>query len=309
MNVENRLLNMCYETTKDIYIDNIPYYHIIATTIEKAKTYKENTYLISKILIYSDYSLEDIDKMGFVYDYELLDCLIRENDETIEEFAYRALSNEDARILLFTEHTEIWHRLDTNECSNNEKRIVISNVYRDSDLYSDCFKESYKICGILGGIVFALRDYITGITVGLDVYVYDYKEDNVIITYFNYETNSRQFKSKYTVSKDTISRIKQLIYDKVIRLGYKYEDPEFALNQTQFDYWPNYKALDFRNWIDDKKSCFYRIRNDYYTSKDDAPISKSILDVKDEIFKMLIDEGATELCSFTNNTYQQISLF
>ena len=309
---DNALLQMCYEVTKNIYVDIIPYYHIIATTLEKTRTFKKNTYLISKILQYSDYSLDDIDEMGFIYDYDLLDYLIKEEDETVEDFAHRALEDKDARILLLTEHTEIWHALDIKENKIDdkyEKNVVIGNRTRDLSLHSDLFKKSYKICGILGGLVFALRDYIMGMTVGLDVYIYDYEDNNVEITYFNHDTNNRTVKSKYSLPKNKIDNIKSLIYEKVIIKGYKYEDPEYALIQTQFDHWPNYKALDFRNWIDDRKSCFYRIKNEYYTSKIEAPISKSILDVKDEIFNILIDEGATELASFTNGNYQQLSLF
>ena len=313
MNYNNKvLLQICYEVTKDIYIDNIPYYHIIATTLEKSRTFKDNTYLISKIIQYSNYSLDDIDEMGFIYDYDLLEYLIEKEDEIVGEFAHRVLENEYARILLLTEHTEIWHALDIKEDKSNveyEKNIVIDNKTRDLNLHSDLLKKSYKICGILGGLVFALRDYIMGMTIGLNVYIYDYEKNNVEITYFNHDTNNRTFKSKYTLSKNVIDSIKSLIYKKIIIKGYEYDDPEFALNQTKFDYWPNYKAMEFKNHIDDKKACFYRIRNDYYASKKDAPISKYILDVKDEIFRILIEEGAIELIDFLDNKNFQQKLF
>lgn len=305
----SKVLRLCYETTKDIYIEDKPIFALFMTVMEKSRSFKEIEYLISKLLQYSEYTIDDIEMMDITYDEEVLSCLIRKENETVDDYAKRARTNRYARKLLLTESNEIWHYLDLVERQDEEdqhrKPIVIYNKTRNLNKHTDLFKVNYTISGILSGLVFSCRDYIKGLHKGLDVNIYDYEKDNITINFFDHDVH-RDTRSKYTLDQKIITEIEDLIYDKIIKEGYTYEDPEFGLKQREFDYWPSYKALNFVNSKNDnRRNCFYRISNDYNNTKTkianyDAPITKQILDVKDEIFNILIENGVDDLIDVNN---------
>ncbi|MBQ9036174.1 MAG: hypothetical protein IJ115_01755 [Erysipelotrichaceae bacterium] len=290
---EEQAVKFCYEKMKDQYDENgMPlFYHIISACSGDSAKFINPLFIIAETINYSGCTVDEIYENFSIFDIggdlkSNIHNYIRSEEETEQEYISRISS--DSCVSEYMRKLYFSFIIHAGDC------IATTEEYKKKGLY-------YRL---LDDIIFEHRNWEHLFDDFFSLEIRDRRSSNLEISTSKHDLN-KQVTETYTISETTLQAIKEAIlelrYPEILDFKFNW----IRTNNSE----PNrhYQLLSFYiNEEGDYWNRCYRVDNRY--DKSDQNTNR-IISAKNQIFRLLEEEGITTVKRWYKCEYDQMSLF